>query len=464
MHGRLRRVWRLWATALICASIVVIMHNSCSNSPLNPGDYESRNADSIPTESPHSTEPFDTIGGSGGTGIGINGSVHRIELTLGSGLGTHADAALVTESGMTVVGADDSLTWIDPVTGSKAKIVSLGGSPFDIAASSNGTIGVIGEFGVRLFDSTGILRHHATTVAGTAPSSKARIDIAPDGTILVLLQTKTAVLLDMDLSLKTVVTLEESPTDMAVSSDLGLFFVCGFTQATSTLQIPWIHAYSFGGENVWTNYNKVVDGLMADSRCDILCMSTAGVLYMAGEQAGGGSPFDRDPQQPARAVSNGGPAPDSYQRPHNLNGSAHIAYIAQYDGSSGAWLKGTHLLGRLSNNKGNTVLPQALACDRRGAVYLGGKMAFAVANRDKVTINGRAMPGNGTFLAVFDGDFRRLLWITLGTDGDVVGVGAWGSQCAVVTGETGRGVLTDGSDGEGSWLGVFPLDFADSID
>ncbi len=118
------------------------------------------------------------------------------------------------------------------------------------------------------------------------------------------------------------------------------------------------------------------------------------------------------------------------------------------------------MLGRLSNGKGNYLnfTDHEVAPD--GSVLVAGKMAYAIANRDCVTVNDQVTPANGSFVAYFDNSFCRKLWIGFGNGGDgdsppVVGLS--GNKAVFMKKDLENCVLTEGDGETGNYLASFAL-------
>jgi hypothetical protein len=198
------------------------------------------------------------------------------------------------------------------------------------------------------------------------------------------------------------------------------------------VQVAFVDAYDGSGTQVWKAYGwsgKEVDdrGLMADTRGYRLAMGPDGKLYVAGESAGGNTIWSRRPQDlDAEADLVKG---DKYQHAFNTRAN-HITYVGRLDPETGASEGGTLLLARLSNNRGNTIRPRALAADAEGRIYVGGASAYGCPMSNGAF--GAAEP-SGAWFCVFDKTFARRYATAFGS-GTTAAI-ALGPDAVVAVGE-----------------------------
>jgi len=85
-------------------------------------------------------------------------------------------------------------------------------------------------------------------------------------------------------------------------------------------------------------------------------------------------------------------------------------------------------------------------------------MAFAIASRTHIKVNGVTMPDAGKFAVFFNNDFCRRLWVTFGRveKKDIHG-GISGNKAVIIAQDLQECVLTDGSDSLGNYLASFTL-------
>lgn len=211
--------------------------------------------------------------------------------------------------------------------------------------------------------------------------------------------------------------------DIALVGDLAI--VTGFKQddgpPCTQLQIPFIRAFTGGGERAWTDYDWNKDEVgaadqCADTRGMALGVGGDGLLYYAGESHGGNTVHHRLPDDLAGDAPN--VSTDPYDDPYGLNGAAPIAYYARIDPADGRLVAGQFLLTRLSDGKGNAARPKAIAADADGRVFLAGATACCIENGTMRTVNGApAMSEDyqgGGFVLIVEADFSsRTTWTTL---------------------------------------------------
>jgi len=236
---------------------------------------------------------------------------------------------------------------------------------------------------------------------------------------------------------------DSAVNDVAIDSASNRVMVTGFAQrdggGCSQLQVAWIRSYQFNNTAAWaawdwTHAQAVAGSNCADTRGMRVAMGRDGKLYFAGESAGGNAIYRWQPTNLALAAPN--VKTDSYNDALNT-ASNHISYFARLDPSTGALEKGQMLLARLSNGRGNTIRPRAIAADELGNVYVGGVSASAIAQRPALSINGRTLAdysgGDPWVLAVSSDFMQRRLWITPadGGRGETLGLAASGGIAAM---------------------------------
>jgi hypothetical protein len=194
-----------------------------------------------------------------------------------------------------------------------------------------------------------------------------------------------------------------------------------------------VYAFDFGGKKVWTAYDwkgqEVADlKLMADTRGYRLAMGQDGKLYVAGESAGGNTIWSRKSQDlnSELPLAKG----DKYQVAFNTAAN-HITFVGRLDPKTGKTEAGTMLLARLSNNRGNTIRPRALAADASGRIYVGGGSASYPPVSEGAF--GGDFDGGGAFFCIFDREFNRL-YATKFCSGTTLSI-ALGARGLVVVGD-----------------------------
>lgn len=205
-------------------------------------------------------------------------------------------------------------------------------------------------------------------------------------------------------------------TDIACDVENKLIFVTGFNNRRGTppgqknypVQVAFVHAYDGHGKKVWTAYDwkgqEVADlRLMADTRGYRLAMGPDGKLYVSGESAGGNTMWSRKSQDLSTELPlvKG----DKYQVPYNTRAN-HITFVGRLNPRTGDAEGGAMLLARLSNGRGNTIRPRAVAADESGRIYVGGASASYPPVSAKAF--GGDFDGGGAFFCAFDHEFKRV--------------------------------------------------------
>ncbi|MGB3590032.1 MAG: hypothetical protein WBA23_26030, partial [Tunicatimonas sp.] len=186
----------------------------------------------------------------------------------------------------------------------------LGDAIYDMDIDEiTGEVALLGNFGVAVLHSDFTLKWSdlATVPDGEDGSYRPRISLAADGKVVAVVQ-------DSD---KTVVRLyaangsvlhdntelydqDKKIYDLEISSDANhqQYYVCGFTQAHSNLQVAYLQAYDFSSaaHRNWRTWGFSVGGSEglslsdngADTRAYRIKARNGGDVYVAGESAGGG--------------------------------------------------------------------------------------------------------------------------------------------------------------------------------
>ena len=322
------------------------------------------------------------------------------------------------------------------------------GSVLDMETQrTTGDIALIGTFGVALIAPDGSGAHWHVPLSTNANK---RVAVGDDGTVAAL-DNKTIRVFDSAGKLQSEWTLGNNfVNDLAIDAASGTVIVTGFDNKRlpggGPVQVAYVYGYTYGGTRTWVNYDWPGGDLatnQADTRGMRVTIGRDGLLYFAGESAGGNTIYRWNPRQ----LNQPGPNVryDQYNDPYNT-ASNHITYYARMNPSDGEIFQGQFLLSRLSSTRGNTIRPHAITADELGNVYLTGASACCIANRDQQQIADQPI---GTyrgdpFLLVVQPDFRqRLVWTAWsgqpdGGSGTIRGVTA-GYGVAAVTGNLTAG-------------------------
>ncbi|GAA3349466.1 hypothetical protein GCM10020358_71720 [Amorphoplanes nipponensis] len=301
---------------------------------------------------------------------------------------------------------------------------------------TTGDIAVATDKGVRLLDAT------AAHVRWKADGAVTRVAIGDTGTVAALSGTTVRIYSATGKATGSVKLSGKTVNDVAVDDKTGRVFVTGFTQyggPCKQVQIPFVRAYDRRGAQKWKLYDfapNAIGDLCADSRGDRVAMGRDGMLYFAGEMAGGNTVFTKNGRSTKVDAPNVGY--DKFTQAFNTR-SAHLTYFARLDPGAGKVRAGQSLLARIDvkGDLGNTIKPRAITADAQGRIYVGGVSAYQIADRDKVTMNGKrlkAYAGGDAWVLVTSPDLKkRLLWTawTDGGTGEVRGLAVSGGVAAL---------------------------------
>ncbi len=249
-----------------------------------------------------------------GAGVGEEGTAHRLQIAYGKRMGAANGGIEMDADGRIVAAIDGKIEMLNQA-GVGENTIPLGGAVYDFDLDrASGTIAAVGAFGISLVESGNVraIDNHTLNI-----NPDARISIGADRTVAVLDKDGLVQVFAGDGSKRCEFTVGNHLEDVEAVAEEKLIIVCGFTQATRILQIPWMYAYTYEGNRKWINYNEKIEGLGADTRCNTLELAPDGLLYMSGEQSGGGSPFHKDPKDSSKSVNNA--SFDRYQNAYQLN-------------------------------------------------------------------------------------------------------------------------------------------------
>ncbi|MFP4164524.1 MAG: hypothetical protein ACLFQB_11095 [Chitinispirillaceae bacterium] len=244
--------------------------------------------------------------------------------------------------------------------------------------------------------------------------------------------------------------------DVAVSSTHNLVYYTGFRNANTSanpVQVCYIKACSYQGEEAWTNYDWPAhlldnsDGVpygevkpennMADTRGYRLAIGLDGYLYAAFESAGGNHIFRYAPRDIMTKVTVVGG--DMWHNWYNTK-SEHKTFFGRYDAQTGDYVLGQQFCTRYyDKNKdrfnGNTmrVRDGNITADEHGRVYLVGPSASGLPmdkatgyseKEDEVTYNpfDEKVYTGGAYLLIMSSDLSQRLYCTRLSGGSTRGV------------------------------------------
>lgn len=382
------------------------------------------------------------------------GTVSNLHLDVGTYLGgvgeNKVGQTLILPSGKVLIGGtfNDNMgttpsTLLSTTESSKGKLfvmsadgttveqsIILGEEIKDMDINASGEIALTGDFGVAVLNADYSLKWSASESI-----SKGRIAIADDGKVVALLASASngagiiKLFANDGSEIHTNTSIDNNGVhinDVEISSAAAhnQYYVAGFTQASSVLQVAYIYAYpltasttrnwktwGFGASEINTNENG------ADTRAYRI-KATADKLFIAGESAGGGpggfSIFAYNGKDLSTKVANNGN--DFFTDGTNSCGSCHITFLGRVDVSTGEVERGKFFHGRLSGGKTNThkVDKGDLEIDDQGNVLLVGISAFQIQDRDVFNINGQLVgsyAGGDQYILMTTPDFQtRIIW------------------------------------------------------
>lgn len=314
---------------------------------------------------------------------------------------------------ITLPGATDgAVVRLSAAGSSVLSVLRFGSVVRDMDINDSGHLIVCGDAGmVRLSADA------ATVLWSASPGNVARCAVGADGTAAALTGATVSVY-DVHGAPVASWSVEGAVADLVVDSAREQVIVGGYTQVSSTLQLPWVRAYGYNGMLRWRSYDfTAAPGFGADSRVERLALGADGNLYVAGSINGGvgASVFSRDPKDLSIPLGTRLVKYDLYSDSTNT-GSVKIAWFGRFNPADGSLSLAQALLTRrTSDNKGNSISIRAIAANEDGQVFLAGDAACCIKNRAQQRIAGIAVgpyEGGEGYVALISADFQqRLVWM-----------------------------------------------------
>ena len=309
--------------------------------------------------------------------------------------------------------------------------IPLGSALLDMDTNEHGEIALIGSFGVAVLNPDFSVKWVTSELTGET----GRIAISEESQVVALLASEGngagiiklygddgAVIHTNDALDNNGVTIN----DLEISNLNGhdKYYVTGYTQASSVLQVAFIYAYGLNPSpsRTWKTWgfgrNEVNTGENGADTRGYRLKAVADHLYVACETAGGGPggftvlAYNGLNLNTRVALENN----DTYTNGTNSCGSCHITFLGKVDPLNGEVVKGKFFHSRLSNGKTNThrVRYGDLDVDTENNVYVTGVAASEIENRDVFNINGQLTgryAGSDQFVLITDANFdNRSLW------------------------------------------------------
>ncbi|MGD1874518.1 MAG: hypothetical protein ACFB02_15865, partial [Mastigocoleus sp.] len=321
-------------------------------------------------------------------------------------------------------GGKGSIIRYDSQTNEVISTTQLPGKVLDLQVSDNGDIAVAYEGGIA------VLNADASEVKWSKPLSYvSRISISESGKVAAMRDIPGSDWIELYDS-----TGNKSQTwktdkytrhfeDVAITDKNGGQVIgVGYEQKTNILQVGFAQSWSFEGEEQWKNYDysaeeldPTQENLMADTRIERVSIGRDGELYMSAYVNGGFnfSQFERDPYDLDQKANQENVIVDKYNNSYNTDSIA-LSYYGQYNLKDGDLIKGQPLLGRRSDDKGNTVKINSITATEDGTVVLGGIAASGIENRNQQTIEGQEVNPYTLYdgyIAIIDSSLEeRLVW------------------------------------------------------
>ncbi|ULB48359.1 hypothetical protein H4N54_18400 [Limnospira fusiformis KN01] len=334
-----------------------------------------------------------------------NDSTNNLQLESATYLGTpgndSANAAVISpvDSAIIIAGNFDGVGQIKRLEDGNTEplsITNLGGNVrhLDVDRDS-GEIVAVGDFGIRVYDST------AANILWSDTGIFDRVSIANNGTIATLTNSSDTVTLwsstGTQLATTTLTGTDIRPADIAIDPNGDRIFVTGFNQVTSNLQTPFLRAFDTGLNQLWNTWDYSASqitgqNLGADTRGERITFGQDGGLYFLGKTDGGNNVFQRDGQDITQNLS-------TMVNVDQFNsfsgaGAGSFTFHAKIDPNNGDIERGQFIVTRTATGA-NSFNPSSITADEFGQVYIGGSSAFQLQNRGDKTINGQPV-GNYT--------------------------------------------------------------------
>jgi autotransporter-associated beta strand protein len=384
--------------------------------------------------------------------------------------GTLTGQALEVAAGVTATnllgGGDGAVVRLNRFGTRVLSVTRLGAAIDDMDVNrSNGVIAVAGPFGVA------VLSADAGTVLWSAPLTTTnllgadengrRVSIAPDGMVAALDNKNIRLFTAVGALLTNWNIGNHFVNDIVLHGESQTVLLCGFDNKTlpgdnacpfCPVQVAFLRAFAYDATQKWQNWawpGGDLNGNEADSRAYRVTLGRDGMLYLAGESAGGNSIYRYNATN--LTMSGNQVTFDGYNNAYNT-GANHLTYYCRMDPLTGYVLKGQFALARLPNTYGNTIRPRSIAADESGFVYVGGVSAFQIQNRDLNRIGGFPVAiysGGDPYLLVVRPDFmQRRAWTVFSGPAGATNPPGNGSWLRGVTAGNGLAAVTARATGQ----------------
>ncbi|WP_422889878.1 hypothetical protein [Nannocystis pusilla] len=383
----------------------------------------------------------------------------------------------------TVIGdGDGAVVRLSPSGAQVLSVTRLGAAVRDLEVAPDGTIAVVGNFGVARLAADG------SAALWTAAIGEAeRVAVGSDGTIAALHGKDVEVFDAGGAALGSFGVSGTSIHDIALDGASQSVFATGYRQSDQgecqQYKSTFIRSYAYDGAIEWVNYDwngEDVDDTedCADSTGFGVAIGRDGKLYYAAKSDGGNTVHRKQPRDLTQNAPN--VATDPYDTPYGLKGANAVGYYARFDPATGEHEGGQFLVSRKAGPgeepaaaEANAAPPNKATALADGTIVVIGNSAYLLAGHDDKSIDGvplGAYTAYEPYVLLVSPDFtQRLAWtaFTAAGPGSAHAVAVGQGHVAALFGQSAEDVAkgplitvdalqpAPAGDAE-AWLTVFP--------
>ena len=328
---------------------------------------------------------------------------------------------------------DAIIARLDPRTHKIAGWARVGDHISGVAASPvDGAVIASGAFGLIALEPDLTAIKWQIGASGTP-----HIDVGFDGTIALLSADQVNVIDPEGVGVATWRVSADHVLDVAVDANHRAIFVGGYNLHTDGGQRPFVRAYSYEGEllySLWEFDANTLDALATPASVRALTIGKDGKLHVLGHTRGAESAFSKQPDDSALALevtSN-----DHHNTLYNLSGSETMTFVARLDPATGRAEAATQVIGRgPDGEQRRAVSGHTIAAREDGVIVVTGAMDCCIPGTP--TIEGA--PASSTerpapFVLGLSKDLEtRHFWTALNasTEARALGADVWGETIVV---------------------------------
>jgi hypothetical protein len=326
-------------------------------------------------------------------------------------------------------------------------VTRLAAAVRDVAVAPDGTIAVVGGFGVASLSADG-----SAALWTAAIGDASRVAVGADGSVAALRDQQVDVFSADGSMVGSFGVSGTAINDIAVHGDSLSVLATGYRQsdqgACQQYKSTFIRSYGYDGAIKWVDYDwdgEDVDDTedCADSTGFGLSIGRDGKLYYAAKSDGGNTVHRKDPRDLNVEAPN--VATDPYDTPYGLKGANAVGYYARFDPVTGAHEGGQFLVSRKAGlgedpaaAEANAAPPDSATGLADGTIVVIGGSAYLMQGHDEKSVDGLDI-GEYTayepYVLIVSPDFtKRLAWTVFTAEGP-------GFARAVAAGEGGAAVL-----------------------